>query len=246
MIALKDQVAIVTGGSRGIGKSIVVELAKAGASICFTNRNEELAKVLEDQIRDLGAECFSFQGDISSSDHCSEVIREVKNKFARIDILVNNAGITEDNLMMRMKDQAWQNVLNTNLSGVFYITKAATKLMMKARYGRIINITSVVGHTGNPGQVNYSASKAGLIGFTKSVAKELGSRNITCNAIAPGFIQTNMTEELNETEHEILIKNIPLGRMGEPKEIANAVLFLVSKLADYITGTTLHINGGMY
>jgi len=246
MIDLSGRVALITGGGRGIGKAISLKLAKAGAKICFTNRNLEVAKETEAEIKSLGGDCFSFIGDITDSQKCEEAVKEVIEKYGKIDILVNNAGITQDSLVMRMNQEAWQSVIDTNLTGTFNMVKAVIKAMMKNRYGRIINISSIVGFTGNPGQVNYSTTKAGLIGMTKSLAKEVASRNITCNAIAPGFIKTDMTDQLQDDQQENLLKNIPLGRMGVPDDIANGVLYLSSPLADYVTGTVLHINGGMY
>lgn len=246
MFDVSGKVAIVTGGGRGIGKAIVMELAKAGVKICFTNRNAEMAAKVAEEVKAAGGECISVQGDIADPDHCAEVVKATADAFGRIDILVNNAGITKDNLFMRMKQEEWSQVIDTNLTGVFNMSKAVIKTMMKQKYGKIINISSVVGHTGNPGQVNYASTKAGLLGFTKSLAKELAARNITCNAIAPGFIETDMTGELNEKQQEELLKNVPAGRMGKSEEVAAGVLFLASEGADYITGTTLHINGGMY
>lgn len=246
MIELKEKIALVTGGNRGIGKSIVLALAKAGASVCFTNRDQESAQKLEKQIQEYGVECLSYQGNIAEKEHCDNAVSKIIEQFGKIDILINNAGITKDNLILRMKQEDWNTVIDTNLTGVFTMTKAVVKYMMKARTGKIINISSVVGFTGNPGQVNYSATKAGIIGFTKSLAKELGTRNITCNAIAPGFIETDMTKQLSESQRTALSDLIPLGKMGTSQDIANGVLFLSSPLANYITGTTLHINGGMY
>jgi 3-oxoacyl-[acyl-carrier protein] reductase len=246
MIELTDKVVLVTGGARGIGKAIVLACIKAGAKVCFTNRTKETAISLEEEIKTLGGDCFSFQGDIANPEDCQKVIKLVIEKYGKIDILVNNAGITKDNVFLRMKLEDWNDVINTNLTGIFNMTKAVTKPMMKARYGRVINISSIVGYTGNPGQVNYSSSKAGIIGFSKSFAKELASRNITCNVIAPGFIETDMTAKLTEEQQKGMLAGIPLGRMGSAEDIANGVLYLASPMADYITGTTLHINGGMF
>ena len=246
MFDLNGKTAIVTGGGRGIGKAIVLELVQAGVKVCFTNRSPEVAAEVEAEVKKAGGECFSVQGDVADPDHCTEVVKATAERFGRIDILVNNAGITQDNLFMRMKLEQWNSVINTNLTGVFNMTKAVIKTMMKQKYGKVINISSVVGHTGNPGQVNYASSKAALVGFTKSLAKELAARNITCNAIAPGFIETDMTSELDEKQQVELLKNVPAGRMGKAEEVAAGVMFLASDGANYITGTTLHINGGMY
>lgn len=244
---LAGKVAVVTGASRGIGKSIAIELAKEGADVVVNyagsvDRANEVVK----EIEVLGRKAMSIQCDVSNGDSVNAMIKEVLEAFGSLDILVNNAGITRDNLLMRMKDSEWDDVINTNLKGVFLCTKAVTRPMMKQRKGRIINITSIVGVTGNPGQANYVAAKAGVIGFTKTTAKELAQRNITVNAIAPGFITTDMTDKLTEEVKSGMLEQIPLGQFGKPEDIANAVIFLASDESSYITGQTLHIDGGMY
>lgn len=236
---------MVTGGSKGIGKGIVESFAKAGATIGFLARNKEISVKLEDEIKALGVDCTSFQADVSDFDQCGKVVEQMLERFGKIDILVNNAGITDDNLIMRMKKESWDTVIDINLTGIFNMSKAVMRPMMKAKFGRIINMSSVVGITGNPGQVNYASAKAGIIGFTKSLAKEVASRNITVNAIAPGFIASDMTAELTETQQKAMLATIPMNRMGTVEDIANCALFLASPLSDYITGTTLHVNGGM-
>ncbi|WP_400247163.1 3-oxoacyl-[acyl-carrier-protein] reductase [Niallia sp. JL1B1071] len=244
---LAGKVAVVTGASRGIGKSIAIELAKQGADIVVNyagsvDRANEVVK----EIEALGRKAISIQCDVSDGDSVNAMMKEALEAFGSIDILVNNAGITRDNLLMRMKDSEWDDVINTNLKGVFLCTKAVTRPMMKQRKGRIINITSIVGVTGNPGQANYVAAKAGVIGFTKTTAKELAQRNITVNAVAPGFITTDMTDKLTEEVKNSMLTQIPLGQFGRPEDIANAVVFLASEESSYITGQTLHIDGGMY
>ncbi|MBF0239209.1 MAG: 3-oxoacyl-[acyl-carrier-protein] reductase [SAR324 cluster bacterium] len=243
---LEGQVALVTGAGRGIGKAIALHLAREGAHIIFTNRTQEQADQTRLEIEATGRECMSCLVDVSDSTAIKAMTEQAMARFGKIDILVNNAGITRDNLFLRMKQEDWDDVLNINLTGMFNVTHSVIKSMIKKRYGRIVNITSVVGFTGNPGQVNYSASKAGIIGFTKSIASELGSRNITCNAVAPGFIKTDMTDVLGEERTTQLLERIPLGRLGTGDDIAQAVSFLVSEQASYITGTVLHVNGGMY
>lgn len=244
---LAGKVAVVTGASRGIGKSIALELARQGANVVVNyagsvDRANEVVK----EIEALGRKAMSIQCDVSDSESVNVMMKEALEAFGSIDILVNNAGITRDNLLMRMKDSEWDDVINTNLKGVFLCTKAVTRPMMKQRKGRIINITSIVGVTGNPGQANYVAAKAGVIGFTKTTAKELAQRNITVNAIAPGFITTDMTDKLTEEVKNSMLTQIPLGQFGNPEDIANAVVFLASDESSYITGQTLHIDGGMY
>ncbi|MBU2511461.1 3-oxoacyl-ACP reductase FabG [bacterium] len=245
MIDLQNKVALITGGSKGIGRSIVQAFAKSGAIVCFVARNPETARKLVDEIRLTGAVCDFYQADVGDADQCESVVREVIKQHGKIDILVNNAGITDDNLIVRMKKESWDRVLNVNLSSLFNMSKAVMRPMMKNKYGRIINMSSVVAITGNPGQVNYASAKAGIIGFTKSLAKEVASRNITVNAIAPGYIQSDMTDNLTEQQQQAMLNTIPMHRMGKPEDIANSALFLASSLADYITGTTLHVNGGM-
>lgn len=243
---LENKVALVTGAGRGIGKGIALELAGAGADIVFTNRNKKFADATQAEIEALGRKCLAVQADVAQQEQMDALVKQALDTFPGIDILVNNAGITRDNLIMRMKPEEWREVMAVNLDGMYYATRAVVRTMLKAKGGRIINISSVVGFTGNPGQVNYSSSKSAVIGFTKSLARELGSRNITCNAVAPGFIATDMTGALSEEQRQGILKQVPLGRMGEIGEIAKAVLFLASEDASYISGAVLHVNGGMY
>lgn len=242
---LKDQVAIVTGASRGIGKATALELARLGAKVVVNYaRSSNAADEVVQSIVDAGGDAVALQADVSQSEEVDNLIKETLAKYSRIDILVNNAGITQDTLLMRMKLEQWQAVINLNLTGVFLCTKAVTKTMLKQRSGRIINLASVAGQMGNPGQANYSAAKAGVIGLTKTVAKELASRGVTVNAVAPGFIATDMTNDL-KGEDEIL-KMIPLGRYGNPEEIAGMIRFLAADpAAAYITGQTFNVDGGM-
>ena len=242
---LENKVAIVTGASRGIGKVIAEELAKSGARVVCVSRTEKAIKAVADSIRANGGESIAIPCDISNAESFGELIKSVAGQFGTIDILVNNAGVTKDNLIMRMSENDWDTVLDTNLKGAFNGTKAVTRQMMKQRSGRIINISSVVGLTGNAGQANYSASKAGLIGLTKATAKELASRGITANCIAPGYIETDMTDQLSDNIKEALIDQIPLGRIGQAEDIAHAVCFLASDEAGYITGQTITVDGGM-
>jgi 3-oxoacyl-[acyl-carrier protein] reductase len=237
---------LVTGAGRGIGREIALELARAGASVVIINRNLERGSAVLTEIKKARGEGWSLLGDVADRETAENLAEEALKLTGGIDILVNNAGITRDNLFMRMKPEEWEQVLGVNLNGVYYITRSLIRHMVKQRFGRIVNIGSVVGSTGNPGQVNYSTTKAGLIGFTKSLAKELGGRDITVNTISPGFIETDMTEELNEKQKEAILSQVPLGRMGSAQEVAWAVRFLVSDQAAYITGTTLHVNGGLY
>lgn len=243
---LDDKVALVTGASRGIGRAVALELAKAGAKIVINYAgNVAAAEAVKAQIEAAGGQAIAVQADISQADAVEHLVKEAVSAFGKIDILVNNAGITRDGLLMRMKEEDWDAVMNTNLKGIFHCTKAVSRLMMKQRAGKIVNMTSVVGVMGNAGQANYAAAKAGVIGFTKSMAKELASRGITVNAVAPGFITTDMTSVLSEQVQEELSKQIPVGKLGTPEDVAAAVLFLVSSAADYITGQTLHVDGGM-
>ncbi|CAH1059275.1 3-oxoacyl-[acyl-carrier-protein] reductase [Paenibacillus pseudetheri] len=245
--ALRGQTALVTGGSRGIGRSIALALAEHGVKVAVNYAGSEAAaNETVARIAELGSEGIALRGDVGNSEQAESLVKEVLNTWGRIDIVVNNAGITRDNLIMRMKEEEFDQVIETNLKGVFNCLKAATRPMMKQRYGRIINISSVVGVTGNPGQANYSAAKAGVIGLTKASARELSSRGITVNCIAPGFIDTDMTRELSEEVRSELEKGIPLARLGRPEEIAMAVVFLASEGAAYMTGQTLHVDGGMY
>ncbi|NYE05230.1 3-oxoacyl-[acyl-carrier protein] reductase [Bacillus niacini] len=245
-MTLEGKVALVTGASRGIGREIALELARHGANVAVNYAGSEgKANEVVDEIKAMGKEAFAIKCDVSNSEEVAEMVKETVDRFGKLDILVNNAGITKDNLLMRMKEEEWDDVININLKGVFLCTKAVTRQMMKQRVGRIINITSVVGVSGNPGQANYVAAKSGVIGLTKTTAKELASRNITVNAIAPGFIKTDMTDKLSEDVKGEMLKQIPLARLGEPKDIAKMTAFLASDDASYITGQTLHINGGM-
>lgn len=243
---LTGKTAIVTGGSRGIGRAVAIALAEAGASVAIIYAgNTKAAEETKQAIEEKGAQAMVIQCDVSDEKAVADMVKAVKKELGRVDILVNNAGITRDGLLMIMKEEDWQAVLNTNLNGAFHCTKAVSRLMMKQRSGSIINITSVVGETGNAGQANYAAAKAGLIGFTKSVAKELASRNIRCNAVAPGCITTDMTAVLGEDAVDAMVKTIPMGRVAQPEEVAKAVLFLASDDASYITGQTLNVDGGM-
>jgi 3-oxoacyl-[acyl-carrier protein] reductase len=243
---LEHKVALVTGASRGIGKAIALELGNNGAIIVGTATTEDNARHIDQYLSDAQIKGMGMAMDVNDIEQINKTIGTVKKSLGDISILVNNAGITRDNLLARMKDEEWDMILQTNLKSVFYLSRAVLRAMMKARYGRIINISSVVGATGNAGQANYAAAKAGMIGFSKSLAKEIGSRNITVNCVAPGFIDTDMTRSLSPEQQQALIQHIPLGRLGRPEDVAAAVAFLASSAADYITGATLHINGGMY
>ncbi len=243
---LQGKTALVTGATRGIGKGIAYKLAQAGANIAFTFVSSvEKAKAFEAELQALGIKAKGYQSNAAEFAEAEKLVDEILVDFGNLDVLVNNAGITRDTLMMRMSEQQWDEVMDTNLKSAFAMTKAAMKPMMKAKMGSIINITSIVGITGNAGQANYAASKAGMIGLTKSVAKELGSRNIRCNAIAPGFIETEMTETLTEEVKAEWIKTIPLKRGGKPEDVANCVLFLASDASAYISGQTINVCGGM-
>lgn len=242
---LQDQVAVVTGGNAGIGKSIATTLGAAGATVVIFGNNVERGEQVVGEITAGGGAAEFMQVDVSSHEGVVAAIGSVVEKYERVDILVNNAGITRDGLLARMKEDDWDAVLEVNLKSCFNTCKAVLRPMMKQRRGKVINIASVIGLTGNPGQVNYSASKAGMIGFSKSLAKEVASRNICVNCIAPGYIETRMTEALNEKQREGIMQMIPLGRIGQPDDIAQAVLFLASGAANYITGQTLTVDGGM-
>ncbi|MDH6669565.1 3-oxoacyl-[acyl-carrier protein] reductase [Paenibacillus sp. LBL] len=245
--ALKGQTALVTGASRGIGRSIALGLADLGANVAVNYAGSEAAAAeVVEAIRAKGVSAIAIKSNIGRTEEAEAMVKQVMETFGRIDILVNNAGITRDNLIMRMKEEEFDQVIETNLKGVFNCLKAVTRPMMKQRYGRIINISSVVGALGNPGQANYVAAKAGVIGLTKSAARELASRGITVNAVAPGFIDTDMTRELSEDMREGLLGGIPLARLGQPEEIAGVVAFLASSSASYMTGQVLHVDGGMY
>ena len=239
------QTALITGAGRGIGKTIAVKLAESGLDIAIADMNPVSDDVLR-EIEEYGTKCLAFQLDVTDIESVDSVVKKIIDETGGIHILVNNAGITKDNLFMRMKPEQWSQVIDVNLNGVFHVTKAVIRTMVKQHSGRIINISSVVGFSGNPGQVNYSSTKSGLIGFTKSLSREVGTRGITVNAVAPGFINTAMTQALNESQQQAILNQIPLGRMGEAEDIANAVAFLASEEASYITGTVLHVNGGMY
>lgn len=244
---LKGKVALVTGGSRGIGRAIAIQLAESGADVAVNYAGSEgAAAEVVNEIQAMGRRAVSIRADVSSLQQAEDLVKQTIDQLGQLDILVNNAGITRDNLIMRMKEEEFDEVIATNLKGVFNCVKAVTRPMMKQRSGRIINISSVVGATGNAGQVNYAAAKAGVIGLTKSTAKELASRGITVNAVAPGFIVTDMTDKLPQDTKDQLLGQIPLARLGQPDEIAKAVRFLASDDASYMTGQTLHVDGGMY
>jgi 3-oxoacyl-[acyl-carrier protein] reductase len=243
---LEGRVALVTGASRGIGREIALELARRGANVAVNySGSEAKANEVVDLIKEIGQDAFAVQADVSNSEAVTNMVQSTIDRFGKLDILINNAGITRDNLLMRMKEEEWDDVININLKGVFLVTKAVTRQMMKQRYGRIINVASIVGVCGNPGQANYVAAKAGVIGLTKTSAKELATRNITVNAIAPGFITTDMTDKLTEDVKAEMLRVIPLARFGEPKDIAKVAAFLASEDSNYMTGQTLHVDGGM-
>lgn len=243
---LKGQIALVTGGTRGIGKAIAEGFAQRGVHVVVAGRNLNAANEVASSLSHAGVQAIGMRLDVSNSEEVEKVFQEIRKEFKRIDILINNAGITKDGLLMRMKEEAWDSVINTNLKGVFLCTREAIKDMARQRYGRIINITSVAAFMGNPGQANYSASKAGIVGFTKTVAREYASRGITVNAVAPGFIETAMTDPLPENIKEEMKKLIPLGKFGTVEDIANAVMFFAAPDSGYITGQVIHVNGGMY
>ncbi|MCD8905241.1 3-oxoacyl-[acyl-carrier-protein] reductase [Staphylococcus chromogenes] len=241
------KVALVTGASRGIGRSIALQLAEEGYNVAVNYAgNKEKAEEVVNQIKEKGVEAFAIQANVSNPDEVKAMIKEVVNQFGSVDVLVNNAGITRDNLLMRMKEQEWDDVIDTNLKGVFNCIQKVTPQMLRQKGGRIINLTSIVGAVGNPGQINYVASKAGVIGMTKTAARELASRQITVNAVAPGFIVSDMTNALNEDLKNGMKAQIPLGHFGEDTDIAHTVAFLASDKAKYITGQTIHVNGGMH
>ncbi|HEB63167.1 MAG TPA: 3-oxoacyl-ACP reductase FabG [Gammaproteobacteria bacterium] len=245
-MVLDKEVALVTGASRGIGRAIALELAGQGATVAGTATSMAGAEKITQYFKDSGFNGLGVVLNVNESDSISAALKIVTDSFGSPSILVNNAGITRDNLMMRMKDDEWNDIIDTNLSSAFHLIKACLRPMMKARSGRIISITSVVGAMGNAGQTNYAAAKAGLVGLSKSLAREVGSRGITVNCIAPGFIDTDMTKGLPDAQKDALLTNVPVGRLGRPEEIAAAVAFLASPAAAYITGETLHINGGMH
>ena len=240
------QVALVTGASRGIGRAIALELGRIGATVIGTATTDDGARDIQSGFDEAGITGWGATVNVTDAVACDSLIAEIEKRYGAIAILVNNAGITRDNLAMRMKDEEWDTVLDTNLKAVFKLSKAVMRGMMKARFGRIVNITSVVGEAGNPGQANYAAAKAGVAGMSRALAQELGSRNITVNCVAPGFIDTDMTKSLSETQRDALLAKIPLGRLGAVEEIAATVAFLTSPRAGYITGQTINVNGGMY
>lgn len=243
---LKDKIALVTGAAQGIGKAIALRLANSGADLAIVDMNLEKTEETVKEIEKLGRKAIALKANVANLKEAEAVMDDTVARLGAIHILVNNAGITRDALILRMKEEEWDAVIDVNLKGTFNCTKSAVKYMSKQRYGRIINIASIVGEMGNAGQANYSASKAGVIALAKTIAREFASRNITCNAIAPGFIETSMTQALPEKVREELAKQIPMGRLGAPEDVAEGVLFLVSDAANYITGQVLNINGGMY
>ncbi len=246
MADLKGQIALVTGASRGLGRAIALELGAQGATVVGTATSDAGADEIQKALDEADIAGWGAMVNVTEAAACEALIGEIEKKFGPVSILVNNAGITRDNLAMRMKDDEWDLVIETNLKAVFRLSKLVMRGMMKARFGRIINITSVVGEAGNPGQANYAAAKAGVAGMSRALAQELGSRNITVNCVAPGFIDTDMTRALPDAQRDALLGKIPLGRLGQPEEIAASVAFLASPRAGYITGTTLNVNGGMY
>lgn len=243
---LENRVALITGASRGIGKAVATTLAAAGATVIGTATSEEGANAITAQLQSSGARGRGALLDVRDAARIDALVGEIEREYGAIAILVNNAGITQDNLAIRMKDAEWNAVVDTDLSAVFRMSKAVLRGMMKARWGRIVSITSVVGAAGNPGQANYAAAKAGVAGMTRALAREIGSRGITVNCVAPGFIDTDMTSALPEAQREALLGQIPLGRLGHPEDVAQAVLYLVADSGSYVTGTTIHVNGGMY
>lgn len=245
-MGLNDEIVLITGASRGIGRAIALELGARGATIVGTATSEQGARDISGELSSHAIRGTGRVLNVTSTDSIAAFFKSMQDDIGNPTVLVNNAGITRDNLLLRMKDEEWDAVISTNLTSVFHMSKACLRGMMKARHGRIITITSVVGATGNPGQANYAATKAGVIGFTKSLAREVGSRGITVNAVAPGFIDTDMTRALSDEQRAKLLEQIPLGRLGDARDIACAVAFLASREAGYITGETLHVNGGMY
>ena len=246
MSVLDNKVALVTGASRGIGKAIALEFGLHGAIVIGTSTSASGAEGISGELKAQGIKGAGVVMNVNDESSVDSAMEDVQHRFGEVSILVNNAGVTRDNLLLRMKDEEWDEIMTTDLKSVYRLSKSVLRAMIKARYGRIINITSVIGLTGNAGQTNYAAAKAGIIGFSKSLAREVGSRNITVNCIAPGFIDTDMTRALPAEVGEALVKQIPLGRLGEPRDVAAAALFLASPAAAYITGCTLHVNGGMY
>ena len=246
MKLLQDKVALITGGSRGIGEAIAKRYAEQGASVAFTYRSsEEAAKKIEAELQAMGVKAKGYKSDASSYEQAEALVKEVLEEFGQVDILINNAGITRDNLMLRMSEEHWDQVIETNLKSVFNLTKQIIRPMMKNRSGSIINMSSVVGVFGNAGQANYAASKAGIIGFSKSIAKEIGSRGIRCNAVAPGFIETDMTDELDEKTKAAFLASIPMRRLGDPNEVADVCVFLGSDMSKYVSGQTISVCGAL-
>lgn len=243
---LQNSVAVVTGASRGIGRAIALELGRQGATVIGTATAESGSQAIDHYLRDAGVNGFGAVLNVNDAAQIESVLKTTNDKFGDIAILVNNAGITRDNLLARMKDEEWDNIIETDLKSVFRLSRAVLRQMMRMRYGRIINISSIVGTTGNIGQSNYAAAKAGVFGFSKSLSREVASRNITVNCIAPGFIETDMTRSLTEKQRQMLLQQVPLGRLGTPEEVASVVAFVASPAASYITGSTFHVNGGMY
>ena len=245
-MSMENEIALVTGASRGIGAAIADKLAQAGVTVIGTATTQQGADAISERLQAVGAKGRGMPLDVSEQGSIDALMQALTAEFGNPTILVNNAGITRDNLLMRMKDEEWDAIINTNLTSVYRLCKAVLRSMMKARKGRVINISSVVGAMGNPGQTNYAAAKAGIDGFTRSMAREVGSRGITVNAVAPGFIETDMTKELSSAQREQLVASIPLQQLGKPEDVADAVLFLAGESGRYITGETLHVNGGMY
>ena len=243
---LQNQIALITGTSRGIGKAIALKLGKDGATVIGTATTDEGVKSISNYLNEAGIKGKGIILNVNDTDQINNLFTEIRKEFGEVTILVNNAGITRDDLLVRMKDEKWDEVIGTNLKAIFRLSREVLRSMMMARAGRIINIASIVGSTGNAGQSNYAAAKAGILGLSKSLAREVGSRNITINCVAPGFVDTDMTRALSEKQQQDLLQHVPLKRLGEPEDIASAVAFLASPSAGYITGATLHVNGGMY
>lgn len=243
---MENKIALITGASRGIGQAIAHKLGQHGAIVVGTATTEQGAGIITQYLNKSNIKGTGIVLNVNDADQISSAINTIRSQFGDVEILINNAGITRDNLLVRMKDEEWDDIMDTNLKSAFRLSRAVLRPMMKARYGRVINISSVVGAIGNIGQTNYAAAKAGIFGFSKSLAREVGSRNITVNCVAPGFIDTDMTRGLSEEQQQNLIQHVPVGRLGRAEEIASAVAFLASSAAGYITGTTLHVNGGMY
>ena len=246
MINIDGLVCLVTGASRGLGAAIADQLGAMGGTVVGTATSEKGAEAISARMQEKGNQGAGMVLNVTDDESVAKVMRDINEQFGAVAILVNNAGITKDGLLMRMKDDDWDAVMDTNLKSAYRMSKACLRGMMKSRFGRIINISSIVGVTGNAGQANYAASKAGMIGFSRSLAQEIASRNVTVNVVAPGFIESDMTNELNEDQKESLMRNIPMARLGQPEDVAGAVAFLVSPYASYVTGTVIHVNGGMF